>query len=290
MSKYTPDAAARAAAEERRTGLNADLNTSLAALAEEMAAGKSDRLVSFLDFAARFHKYSFRNCILIALQCPHATQVASYRAWQEAGYQVARGQKALRILAPIVLKSGTVDPETGEESKRLAFRDVAVFDASQLDDSKPLPEYWTPLGDDAQEQVDVTLAALAKDGARVSEGPMPGAARGYATRDGRIVTAEGLGSHDRLLVLWHEWAHRLLHFEAGEAATAREVAEWHAEATAYVVARHYGIANPFAADYLLSWHGTPDTLRGELASIAKAAAHIINACTPAADATEDVAA
>ena len=36
-------------------------------LNEALAAGKSDRLQKYLDVMARFPRYSFNNCILVAL-------------------------------------------------------------------------------------------------------------------------------------------------------------------------------------------------------------------------------
>ena len=46
-------------------------------LSEALAQGKSETLVAYLNVMARFHKYSFRNCLLIAMQRPEATRVAS---------------------------------------------------------------------------------------------------------------------------------------------------------------------------------------------------------------------
>ena len=39
-------------------------------LNDALAAGKSERLQQFLDMMARFPRYSFNNCVLIALQMP----------------------------------------------------------------------------------------------------------------------------------------------------------------------------------------------------------------------------
>lgn len=49
---------------------------------------------------SRFHRYSLRNTLLIAFQCPHATHVAGFRRWLELGRGVRKGEKAIRILAP----------------------------------------------------------------------------------------------------------------------------------------------------------------------------------------------
>ena len=64
----------------------------------------SEGWMEYLAFAARFRQYSFNNTLLILMQCPHATRVASYRKWSEMGRQVEKGQKGLSIFAPMTRK------------------------------------------------------------------------------------------------------------------------------------------------------------------------------------------
>ena len=54
----------------------------------------------WLRTRSRFHRYSLRNTLLIAFQCPHATHVAGFRRWLELGRCVRKGEKAIRIFAP----------------------------------------------------------------------------------------------------------------------------------------------------------------------------------------------
>jgi hypothetical protein len=86
---------------------------------------------------ATFHSYSFGNCMLIALQCPQATQVAGFRKWQELGRQVRKGERSIRIMAPMSVKRENA--ETGETERVPFFRAVPVFDLGQTD-GEPLPE------------------------------------------------------------------------------------------------------------------------------------------------------
>src|SRR5215210_4122706 len=51
----------------------------------------------YLAFAARFHRYSANNSLLILLQRPNATKIAGYKRWQELGRQVQRGEAGIRI-------------------------------------------------------------------------------------------------------------------------------------------------------------------------------------------------
>ena len=79
--------------------------------------------------------------------------------------------------------------------------------------------------------------------------------------------------------------------EATTSARARKVAQ--AEATAYVVSRHFGLAHPFAADYLQSWRVlTLEYLERELDAVMRAAGHIINRLEAGSqhDASGDIAA
>ena len=73
-----------------------------------------------------------------ALRCPIALQtggtatfVAGFRAWLNLGYAVDRGQKAIRILAPMPVKQRDEQPadtlgEEREESRRVLYRWVAM--------------------------------------------------------------------------------------------------------------------------------------------------------------------
>ncbi|HEY8745023.1 MAG TPA: ArdC family protein [Chloroflexota bacterium] len=260
----------------------------LQALADELAAGKSERLCAVLDFASRFHRYSLCNQALIQAACPTATYVAGYRTWQKLGYQVRKGERGIRILAP---RPYTRTSDDGEEEQRLSFAAVAVFDAGQLTETPALPSHRDALPDDQQERYAAVLAAVQAEGIRVEERDDLGSAEGYSA-GGVIALRRGLDSRNRTLILLHEWAHELLH--KGEAKTlARERKEAQAEATAYVVSRHFGLAHPFAADYLQSWRVlTPDDLERELDAVVRAAGHIIDRLEAGSqnDAGADVAA
>ena len=80
--------------------LTEKVNHHLTTLIEAIKTGNTERLTSSLAFASRFHTYSRRNQELIYDQKPEATRVANYRKWQKEGYQVAEGQKGIRILVP----------------------------------------------------------------------------------------------------------------------------------------------------------------------------------------------
>ena len=72
------------------------------ALIEQLEAAHSKGLTSHLTAMARFHNYSFGNILEIARQKPDATRVAGLYAWNQLGRRVKKGEKVIRILAPII--------------------------------------------------------------------------------------------------------------------------------------------------------------------------------------------
>ena len=86
----------------------------------------------WVEVRSRFRRYSFGNCLLIAAQRPDATHVAGFKAWQGMSRHVRRGEKAIRILAPIVVKRRD-DPADEPRRAVVGFRSVCVFDVAQTD-------------------------------------------------------------------------------------------------------------------------------------------------------------
>ena len=111
----------------------------LKALALALKQGKSEALLRYLDTLSKFHRYSFGNCMLIAIQKPDATLVAGFHRWKELHRWVKKGETGISILAPLVMrkKAASESPdESDEPEKRDAkalrgFLEVYVFDVSQ---------------------------------------------------------------------------------------------------------------------------------------------------------------
>ncbi|MEE8391464.1 MAG: ArdC-like ssDNA-binding domain-containing protein [Anaerolineae bacterium] len=132
--------------QELRAAIKARLKA-LSALTDEARIG--EEMQSYMQFLGRFHRYSFRNTLLILMGNPDATLVAGYRKWQGMGFQVRKGEKGIPILAPQTVhgksKQATaaagagdlvveVESEAGDTQAKtgLWFRTVYVFDASQV--------------------------------------------------------------------------------------------------------------------------------------------------------------
>src|ERR1700730_14985797 len=71
-------------------------------LIEQLEAGQSEGLTAYLTAMGRFHSYSFGNILEIARQKPDATRVAGMYAWNQLDRKVIKGQKGIRILAPMI--------------------------------------------------------------------------------------------------------------------------------------------------------------------------------------------
>lgn len=65
----------------------------------------SQELKEFIEFRRNnFYDYSIRNNILIYKQDSEATMIAGFKKWQELGYTVNKGAKAIKILVPLISK------------------------------------------------------------------------------------------------------------------------------------------------------------------------------------------
>jgi hypothetical protein len=108
-------------------------------LIEQLEAGHSDALTSYLTVMSRFHHYSFANVLEIARQMPTATRVAGFWTWKNLGRSVNAGQKGIRILAPIVgvrrKKGEEAEKDVTKQNERvlLGFRNAYVFDRLSRD-------------------------------------------------------------------------------------------------------------------------------------------------------------
>src|SRR5437867_4508859 len=94
---------------QRSTTTPADRAQRVRELHEQLVEGvraltTSEDWIRSLETAARFHRYSWRNCMLIQLQKPGASRVAGYRTWQSLGRQVRKGERGIAILAPCTYK------------------------------------------------------------------------------------------------------------------------------------------------------------------------------------------
>jgi antirestriction factor ArdC-like protein len=174
-------------------------------------------------------RLSLNNQLLVALACPDATFVAGFRAWLKLGYCVRKGEKAIRIIAPLPVKER--DRATGDETgeTRVLFKTVFVFDRAQVDpidgiEPVPLEAPCEPLTGDSHSHLLAPLQAFTESlGFTVSFEQIPGATGGWCDQKARrIVVDSDQPANARLRILIHETIHAL---GIGYAEFGRERAE-----------------------------------------------------------------
>lgn len=236
-------------------------------------SGQSEQLKTYLAMMGRFHRYSLGNQLLIRFQRPDATRVAGYRTWMQLGRQVRRGERSIRIMAPIVRRAKEAD----EDEKVVTFRTASIFDVSQTD-GKPLAEFAKVNGDPGEYTERLRGLIAAKD-IELEYSNAIGPAQGLSAK-GRIILREDLGPAEGFSTLAHELAHEMLH-QGGKSPESKTVRETEAEAVAFVVSQAIGLDTKSAAsDYIKLYDGKKETLIESLERIHRTASEIIGGIAP----------
>ena len=291
-------------ATERREQLKAITDRLEAGVKEYMANDVQFKKV--LETMAKFHHYSANNILLISMQMPEATHVASYTNWQKKfNRQVKRGQKGISIIAPAPYKKKTerevTDPKTGRpvldrngnpemeevEITVPRFKVAKVFDASQTF-GEPLPELDVPELEGNAENYGLFMDALrSASPAPIRFDAIEGGAKGYYdSRAKEIVIREGMSEVQTVKTAVHEIAHARLHDrdimrEQGD-IKSQQVKELEAEAVAFTVLFRFKIdSSDYSIPYLGSWSGGQDTktLHESMDTIRITASQIIDEVT-----------
>jgi antirestriction protein ArdC len=260
----------------------------LATLAEALEAGNSAALTAYLNVTARFHRYSWTNCLLIAMQCPTATHVAGFRAWLGLGRHVRKGEKGIAILAPIICKRKREAQEQDDSSSTaqalgqlVGFRSAYVFDIAQTD-GQDLPEFATVKGD-PQQHLDRLKAVVASHAITLDYDNAIAPAKGVS-RGGSITLLPNQPAAEEFSTLVHELAHERLHRTDRRADTTKTIRETEAEAVAFVVCHAIGLdTNTAAADYIKLYNGDRATLSASLQFIQSTAAEVLKALAISAE-------
>lgn len=220
----------------------------------------SDAYQRYLKVMSIFHDYSVCNSLLIYAQCPHATYIAGYRAWQSLFKRyVIRGSKAIKIIAPFkIKKKKDENTDDSEDAYFIKYKAVNVFDISQTI-GEPLPELVTELkGDDKSASILLeSFKELANDIDILFKDPSSdqllrsGAKGYYDIKNKRIIINKDLSINHQLKTLIHEYAHSILH---NENKGIRKQQEVEAESIAFVVCHAFGLdTSEYSFGYITSW-------------------------------------
>ena len=254
-------------------------------LEEVRSLRTADEWKRWLRAASVFHGYSFRNVVLISMQMPQATSVAGWKAWTKLGRHVMKGEKAIRIFAPVLSRSGKVvkdgqavtlvEHQLGEEpfsagtpGRRLVgFRVAHVWDVSQTGGEPlgQLPQVGPVLGsaptglwDKLADQVKAAGFTLSVEPTRMVD------VDGYVDQaTGRVVISDSLDEVTAVARLAHEVAHMMMHtpeeIAAAGSVMCRGLREVEAESVAFMLLAHHGLRTDGSSfPYVAGWASTVD--------------------------------
>jgi len=248
------------------------IENALTSLTESLEAGQSDELKRYLQTMSRFHQYSLRNVMLIALQKPEATHVAGFHTWKKLGRFVKKGETGIVIIAPLVYKKETVedDDNRSDVTEINGFKGVYVFDISQTDGDE-LPEFASVQGDPSRYQK--KLGNFISANGITLEYSATMRAHGMSS-GGRIVIRSGLSPAQDFRVKVHELAHEFLHGSGQELSKTQKETE--ADAVAYVVSQSIGLdTNTAFSDYIQLHKGDKETLMASIHRIKDVSSNIL---------------
>jgi N-terminal domain of anti-restriction factor ArdC len=266
----------------------ARLEEAHAMIASAVAAiTSSDDWKRYMQFARAFHHYSFNNILLMMVQADKRdmaplTHVAGFRRWAELKHPVSKGEKGLRIFAPMVIKLKEGD-QGYPGSRVVGFRLTTVFDVQQTEGDA------APVAPVAQGTMSGTVArgALTALGDHAQSLGYPwrygntGKAEGHTDMNRREIVISSEHENDdaqTFAILSHEVAHATLHTDGDyEYAKHRGVAETEAESVAYIVAGMFGVdMSDTSFHYVAGWARDPEVVVTAGTRIMKTAKAIID--------------
>ena len=278
-------------------------------------AAKSQVIQSFLAMSARLYNYTFFNQMMIFFQTRgQAKEVQSYKKWQLMGRQVKRKDDhqlgGILVYFPMTRKKKDeqgkprIDPMTGKEETYTNFGLGNVFDISdtvpfqgvaldKLKKKNPDKDPYEPIARDVwmdknNEDTDYTSAIrnaalnyADSMGIKVDVGKDTGSAGGWSAGGDIAISVESGGVRQAKTII-HEIAHELIHWaerkEKGQHKLdyGKKEIETDAEASAYIVMKHFGFDMPTASNYL-ALHGVDSAgVRKRKSYIQKAVKQIID--------------
>lgn len=251
----------------------------------------SDQFKKYLNTLAKFHHYSARNIDLIYAQNPQATQVAGFKQWQTAfNRTVNRGEKAIRIAAPIIKKLTPAEKkrlDTTDERAIVGYRYLPVFDVSQtsgepvlsakdfvkenLADHQNVTSLYNAFKDYLNQQTDL----------QVSEVPLAtlNGAKGYfqPSTNEIVIGGDEPDNALKLKTLYHEYAHSQLHgLKSAFKDRPRVYQETQAEAVAYVAMQNIGVdTGNYSLGYVATWAKDKAVIHSALSEIQQVSNKVI---------------
>ena len=253
----------------------------------------------YLETMSKFHTYSFTNQLLIAAQLPDATRVAGKGTWKALGRTVKpfadRGHGAA-IFRPMIAWVDKLDQHgnkmLGEDGKPIrerrpvGYSSTTVYDISQTE-GEEYPTGIPELTDTPPAGFEQDLESAITDlGFTVSYEEIGRSAKGFTSKDGRVVIDSRLSEGERAMVL----AHELGHIAAGHLETDGEYhvgpggqrgrMEIEAESISHVLLRMNGMdpsaqSSRYAAGWARVQRDEPEVVKKSAAAVQVAVKKLI---------------
>lgn len=281
----------------------------LAKIMSDLEAGirkvyESGDYLRYLQTFSKFHHYSLSNTILILLQCPEATHVASFVDWKKKFTRVVkRDEKGLKILVPTpkkVVKEQEITNPDGTTSTQLIsqeylhFKIGHVYDISQTV-GDPLPTIVKPLtyNSDSLHSLIEKLISSCEVPINYDDSLGENSANGYYRVDTQqIFLKPSLADLHKLKTIIHEFSHyeQETKYQKTVKDFDRDTKEVVAESTAFCVLEM--LNNEFNTDtlssddysfgYLASWSSGKDVkeLKSSIELISKISESAFNWIAP----------
>lgn len=260
-----------------------------------------DKYAQYLQTMSKFHRYSFNNTLLIAMQRPDATLVTGYRNWQSMGRQVKKGEKGITILASAPIKRKREQEILDQNHKPLLdadgkprteevevviprFKPTTVFDISQTD-GEPIENLAPEELTEAVADYDLFMEAItAVSPVPIRFDEIAGEAKGYYhSGDKEIVIQKGMSESQTIKTAIHETGHARLHdkdiMEKQGIEKDRLTKEVEAESVAYCVCSAFGVdTSEYSFPYIAGWSSNRDMkeLKASMDIIRKTAGEMID--------------
>ena len=262
----------------------------------------SEKYADYLKTMAKFHRYSFNNTLLIAMQRPDATLVTGYNKWKSMGRQVKKGEKGITIIAPVPMKQKrereVLDkdqmPVMDSDGKPMVeevevtlprFKATTVFDINQTY-GDPIPTLNPEELTSNVENYEIFMEAIK----RVSPVPIrfdeiEGGAKGYYhTVDKEVVIQKGMSESQTMKTALHEVAgHARMHdrdlMKANGIEKDQMTKEVEAESVAFACAAYYNLdTSDYSFPYIAGWSSGKDMkeLKASMDEIRQAAGSFID--------------
>ena len=266
---------------------------------------KAGKYKEVLEYMGNLGTYSFNNALLVISQKPDARLIHGVRGWNLRGRSVKKGEKAIRILAPVT-KEIEVEKEDQEGNIVLdkngapvmvkktvvkGFKNSYVFDVSQttgkelsvfkLDENARVEDKKAIMRglEEAVKPMGYTISYTTK------EVLGPGCYGVTIPKERKIKILEGMSDLQTISTAIHECGHALAHtnprpdFKGLTPKDRREIQEVEAESTSCVVATWLRLdTSNFNFSYIASWsEGDIEKFRENVQTISKHSHTLINA-------------